>query len=121
MYMKCIYIVYQIVYWDQVSSNIKKSLGASHLITEIDIDVKRDACHFRELVHTLREKFHRNETNKADKLHILTLLPPDWSAEMISRTMGTTIYMAKLRKNSSREKEYCLCPMQNTVLIILWS
>lgn len=60
--------------------------------------MKRDACHFGELIHTLKEKFHRNETNKANKLQILTLLPPDWSAKMISRTMGTTIYMAKSSK-----------------------
>lgn len=72
--------------------------------SEFDADVDADCCHFQELIAALKEKFNRDETDRAHKLQILTLLPANWSVKKISQTMNTTLYMAKKSKKLFESK-----------------
>lgn len=45
------------------------------------------------MVAELKEKFHDEKTSTAEKIQILTVMPPNWSVEKIVRVMGATKYL----------------------------
>lgn len=89
---------------NELSAALNTSLGMSHLNDQSNTDDKIDAQYFRDLVKKLKNKFDSPDTDQATKIQILTLLPQEWSAAAIAKTMNTTQYIARKSKKLLAEK-----------------
>lgn len=86
---------------DQISDNLKKTF---QLVTDEQSNFDDDSENFRNLIELLRAKFNDPQTEKSEKIQILTLLPMKWSERKIGEAMNTTRYMARLAKKLTGEK-----------------
>lgn len=57
-----------------------------------------NSLHFKNMIENLKEKFDDENTNRDQKMQILTLLPVSWSINKICDVMGATKHMAVVSK-----------------------
>ncbi|KAH0540200.1 hypothetical protein KQX54_014461 [Cotesia glomerata] len=67
-------------------------------------DDKINSQNFLELLDKLKNKFNDSNTQRCEKIQILTLLPESWGLSRVCELMGCTIYMASIAK-SLRDKK----------------
>lgn len=85
---------------EQVSSTLKRSLGVPNLETSSEIE-SRD---LHDIIDRLKGKLHLDETSKAEKIQILTVLPLYWSTEKLSEVMDVSRTMANAAKELGNMK-----------------
>ncbi|XP_053990218.1 uncharacterized protein LOC128882595 [Hylaeus volcanicus] len=63
-----------------------------------------NSLNYQNILENLKTKFDDPTTNRTEKLQILTLLPSDWSIQMICDVMGATKHMAIVSKHLKENK-----------------
>lgn len=82
-------------YWLHKRNTLTRSLE----ITEIQLNAQNDAHDLHDIISRLKEKIHNEQTSRAAKIQILTVLPMSWSVEKMCQIMNVSRRMARNAKN----------------------
>lgn len=80
----------------KLSVNLRCQLTGS---SEPPYELHKDSNDLHAMLMSFKDKFHQEDTTRAQKLQLLTLLPSDWSVHKVAEIMGASEYMVKQSKH----------------------
>lgn len=74
------------------------------IVENAEYETEIDDPDLNNIIDRLKTKFHSEDSNRAQKIQILTILPSQWSTNKIARIMDAKKSMVKKAKLISKTK-----------------